>query len=207
MRASAAATPTRRSARAFALLAATACGVLLAVAGSLAGCGKKGPPRPPQFVIPESPAPVLVTAVPDGLKVQWRRPQDYADGSRIEDLGSFDVYRDCVGDGSWQPIAQLEVNDRERFRKGRTFSYVDAGMTPDSGCRYRVVAATTDGYRSPPADGAFGEVPATPEPAPTPEAPFDAGPTPEPGLDDSDRFGDRLPGALATPTPYPGSPF
>jgi hypothetical protein len=182
---------------------AAAAGMLLASA-AIGACGRKAPPRPPQFVIPESPAPVVVTAVSEGLKVSWRRPREYADGTRIDDLGGFEVFRDCEGGGFWTPIAELPVSDRERFRKGQTFSYVDPGMAPDAPCRYRVVASTTDGYRSPPAEGAVGEVPATPEPQPTPTPPVLPGA--QPGEIAPDEYGERLPAQLLTPTPWPPPP-
>jgi Prokaryotic lipoprotein-attachment site len=195
-------------------LLAGALQVAFAAAVGFLGCGRKGPPRPPQFVIPESPAPVRVAPVADGLEVTWRRPREYADGTALEDLGGFDVYRSCGEGDAWIPVATLPVSDRERFRKGQSFAFVDRSVHPDAPCRYRVVAATLDGYRSPPAEGAVGEPEPTPTPTPTP---LPAAPTPTaPGAADDGRHDDAWPGAasedlvpapLASPTPFPAPPW
>jgi hypothetical protein len=209
MRAVAGACGARAAVARRARLATVLAAALPLVLGTAAGCGRKTPPRPPEYVIPEPPAPVRVSAVPEGQKVSWSRPREYADGTRIDDLGAFDVFRDCGDGGFWTPIATLSVDDRERFRKGRTFSFVDAGVPPDAPCRYRVVAVTLDGYRSPPAEGAIGEEPppeATPSPGalpgetPAPDVPPAAG---EPG----EPIEEPVPAPLATVTPFPPPPW
>ena len=57
----------------------------------LGACGRKGPPRPPQFVIPRSPEPLVVEENPKGVRITWKRPREYVDGSPLDDL---DVPRD-----------------------------------------------------------------------------------------------------------------
>lgn len=178
----------------------------VALAAALAvSCGKKSPPRPPEWVIPRSPAPVLVVPVANGVKVSWHRPREYADGSSLDDLGGFTVFRSCDEGISWEPIAELPVNDRERYRKNRTFAFVDQNAPPDIPCRYRVVAATLDGYRSPPAEGAVGE---TPEPPPSPSP---SGGTLFPETEEQQPNEPReeqapVPAPLVSATPYPPPP-
>lgn len=191
----------RTAAFRLAATAAIAAVVVTAIGGAGFGCGRKTPPRPPQYVIPKSPAPVTVTPVPDGLKVSWRRPTEYVDGTTLEDLGGFDVYRACGEGDFWEPIAELPVTDRERFRKGRTFAYIDHSIPSDSPCRYRVVAATLDGYRSPPAEGVLGGPTPTPEtaaPEPSPASGEETAPGGESGLTEP-----RVPAPLVSPTPFP----
>jgi hypothetical protein len=144
-----------------------------ALAALLFACGRKASPRPPQFVIPRSPEPVQVSAVPDGLKVTWHRPKTYVDGTSLDDLGSFLVLRSCAPEWMVAPIAQLPVTDRERFRKGMTFSLVDHDVGPHAECVYQVIATTTDDYSSPPAEGVFPPPPPTPTPEPSPTPTFD----------------------------------
>jgi hypothetical protein len=103
-------------------------------------------------VVPNSADPVVVESVADGLKVSWRRPRLYADGTSLEDLGSFAVLRACAEEREFKLVATPEVSDRERFRKARTFTLVDHDVKPGETCRYRVIAETLDGYRSAPAE-------------------------------------------------------
>ncbi|HZR82495.1 MAG TPA: hypothetical protein VFD92_15480 [Candidatus Binatia bacterium] len=186
---------------AFAGIAALA----LAIGGS-SGCGRKAPPRPPQYVIPESPAPVQVAETADGLKLTWHRPRRYADGAPIEDLGGFEIFRACGEGDFWTPIASLEVTDRERFRKGRTFSYVDPDVPADAGCHYRVVAVTVDGYRSAPAESWLGAPTPQPTPAETPSpgpgrpAPFEPEPVEGAGEEPP------VPAPFVSATPFPLAP-
>lgn len=190
------------------LLVARASAIVASIA--LGGCGRKASPRPPQFVIPESPAPVRVTAKPEGLEVTWRRPRQYADKTDLEDLGSFDVFRSCGEADAWVPIATLPVTDRERFRKGKTFSYIDRAVPAEGPCRYRVVAVTLDDYRSAPAEGGLGDPEPTPEPtltpAPSPTGRSETGDLErqEPAGEDSDL---RVPAPLVSPTPFPAAPW
>jgi hypothetical protein len=133
-----------------------------------AGCGRKADPRPPEFVIPRSPEPVVVENVPDGIKLTWHRPRTYVDGTRLDDLGSFRVLRACDAETEFRLIAQIPVTDRDRFRKIPSFLLVDHDVSLGSTCRYRVVAATLDDYTSAPAESWYlTRVFVAPTPSPT----------------------------------------
>jgi hypothetical protein len=124
---------------------------LLALAGA---CGRVGPPRPPEYVIPRSAEPVEVESSADGVKVTWRRPREYVDGEPLDDLAEFVVLRACQPEASFNEIAQVAVTDQQRFRKAGTFSVLDTGAPLGVPCRYQVIARTFDDYASPPAESA-----------------------------------------------------
>jgi len=114
----------------------------------LAACGRKAAPRPPQFVIPKSPEPLVVEENPKGVRISWHRPREYADGSPLDDLDLFDIQRACEPDTDFRTIGTVPIIDRERFRKEHSFAVIDLDVPRDRPCRYRVFAVTADGYRS-----------------------------------------------------------
>ncbi|MEW6296691.1 MAG: fibronectin type III domain-containing protein [Thermodesulfobacteriota bacterium] len=122
----------------------------------LPACGRKTPVRPPELVAPE-PVRNLTLAVEDNkIQLRWERPQRYMDGSEMDDLGGFVVLRAAQnGQGPATPFTQIAVvpvEDRDRFRQARRFSYTDEQLTPGTLYRYRVQAFTLDGYYSRPSN-------------------------------------------------------
>ncbi|MFM7735129.1 MAG: hypothetical protein ACKPBU_04010 [Alphaproteobacteria bacterium] len=171
--------------------------VAFGIAAVAAACGRKALPRPPQWVIPESPAPLEVTTVDDGIKLSWRRPTKYVDGRSLDDLGRFDVERACLG-FPFEKVAELDVDDRARFRRNRAFAWIDRSPQPAEPCHYRVTAWTLDGYGSAPAESWLGAP--SPTPAPSPTASPD-GTAPAPSAAPSPDPKSALPAPLASPTP------
>jgi hypothetical protein len=120
----------------------------------LASCGHKTPVRPPEWIVPEAIDDLALDI--DNKKnvvvLQWGRPQEYADGSEMDDLGSFVILR-ATEEGQGQEsgftqVATIAVTDRDRFRKAKKFSYTDTQLTAGVLYRYRVQALTLDGYAS-----------------------------------------------------------
>jgi hypothetical protein len=115
-------------------------------------CGKKTPVRPPEFVIPESTGDLALDIAKGSVVLSWGRPQEYVDGNEMEDLGSFIVFRatqDAQGQTSpFAKVATIPVEDRDRFRKAKRFTYTDTQLTVGTLYRYRVRSVTTDGYKS-----------------------------------------------------------
>jgi hypothetical protein len=111
-------------------------------------CGRKAPPRPPQFVVPDSPEPVVVEESANGVRVSWKRPREYADGSPLDDLAVFEIQRACEPETDFRTIGTVPIIDRERFRKERSFAAIDVDVPAGRPCLYRVFAVTADGYRS-----------------------------------------------------------
>jgi hypothetical protein len=84
--------------------------------------------------------------------LNWGRPQEYVDGSEMDDLGGFVVLR-ATEEGQdkergFTQVATIAVTDRDRFRKAKKFSYTDTQLTAGVLYRYRVQAVTLDGYAS-----------------------------------------------------------
>jgi hypothetical protein len=113
----------------------------------LAHCGRKTDVRPPELVAPEVVEGLRTQNVAEGVRVSWRRPTRYVDGSTMTDLGGFRIERSRDGEafGLWR---EEPVNDRERFRKTRRFRVVDTGVETGREYRYRVRAFTLDGHVS-----------------------------------------------------------
>jgi hypothetical protein len=88
----------------------------------------------------------------NAVVLRWGRPQEYVDGSELDDLGGFVILRATEeGQGkesAFTQVATIAVEDRDRFRKARKFSYTDTQLTAGVLYRYRVQAVTLDGYSS-----------------------------------------------------------
>jgi hypothetical protein len=125
-----------------------------AALATLAGCGKVGPPRAPEFVIPKTADPVEVESAADGVKVTWKRPREYVDGEALDDLAGFEVLRACQPETTFARVATVPVTDQGRFRKASSFTMLDHAAPLGVSCRYRVIAFTFDEYTSPPAESA-----------------------------------------------------
>ena len=57
------------------------------------GCGKKGPPEPPELLAPSAVRQLTVTGEPDAVVLHWNVPETNASGDDLTDLGGFYVYR------------------------------------------------------------------------------------------------------------------
>lgn len=122
----------------------------------LPACGRKTPVRPPELVAPEPLGDLTLEVESKGIKLRWSRPQKYVDGSDMEDLGGFVVLRATQNGkdkvGAFTQIATVTVDDRDRFRKAKKFSYTNEQLTAGTLYRYRVQAFTVDGYYSNPSN-------------------------------------------------------
>jgi len=132
------------------------------------------------FPVPCSLSPSSLRDIDNNKKIvvlKWGRPQEYVDGSEMDDLGGFVVLRATEGergqDSGFAQVATITVTDRDRFRKAKQFSYTDTQLTAGVLYRYRVQAVTLDGYASAASNTVelvWKDTPpatATPTPAPT----------------------------------------
>jgi hypothetical protein len=122
----------------------------------LTACGRKTPVRPPEVVAPEAVGDLALEVAGKGITLRWGRPQRYVDGNDMDDLGGFVVLR-AIQNGqdkgsTFSRIATVAVEDRDRFRKTKKFSYTDEQLTANILYRYRVQAFTADGYYSSPSN-------------------------------------------------------
>lgn len=119
-------------------------------------CGRKTPVIPPELAAPEPVGDLTLAVENKGIKLQWGRPQRYVDGSDLDDLGGFAILRatqNAQGSvGIFTPIGTISVEDRDRFRKAKKFSYTDDQLASGTLYRYRVQAFTLDGYYSSPSN-------------------------------------------------------
>ena len=108
-------------------------------------------PKAPELVRPETIDSLEVAPSERGPNLSWKRPDDYADGSTMPDLGTFTIER-AEGDGPFRPIETLPVTDHQRFRKIRRLHYTDATAVAGTRYRYRILSATLDDYVSEPSN-------------------------------------------------------
>lgn len=147
----------------------------------LAACGRKAPPKPPEFAAPRAIGDLRAINRADGILLSWSRPRQHPDGAPLTSLGSFVVER--AGPSAvagFEQVATLEVSDRERFRQTRTFRYLDQQPQPGEEYLYRVIAYTADGYGSEPSNVATitREIPPTPAATPSSHGRGNTKPTP-----------------------------
>jgi len=156
--------------------------------GFALGCGAKSRPIPPELTRPDSVNDLTAVSDRKGIRLTWSRPEKYSGGKSLKDLAGFRLLR-AEGTGSLEELAELPVNDQERFQKVRRFAYEDTTAKLGESYRYTMIAVTTDGYESNPSNQV--EVTRTPASAPiTPENFKLPMPTPLPGM--------------PTPAPSPG---
>jgi hypothetical protein len=112
--------------------------------------------RPPELVAPEPITDLALEVEGKGIKLRWGRTDKTVDGHDLDDLGGFVVLRasqDAQGKANpFSQIGTIPVEDRDRFRKAKKFSYTDEQLAAGTLYRYRVQAFTLDGYYSPPSN-------------------------------------------------------
>lgn len=147
----------------------TVAGFTAALAASMLwlGCGVKSPPIPPQQAIPERIVDLTATSAVGGIRLGWGRPDRYAGGKKMRDLGEFEIER-AEGPGAFRPLVDIPVNDQERFQQQRHFDYIDSATEIGHSYKYQVVSVTQDGYRSE-ASNVAQTTRVVPKPPPNPE--------------------------------------
>jgi hypothetical protein len=119
---------------------------------SAPACGRKTLVRPPELIVPKTINDLTLEIQKKGVTLHWDRVQKRAGGENLDDLSGFAILRatqDAQGKvGDFSQIATIPVDDRERFRKHKRFSYTNEQLTVGVLYRYRVVALTLDGYQS-----------------------------------------------------------
>lgn len=124
--------------------------LLLVLALALPACGRKSRPLAPELVRPLPPAELVASRTRDGVTLTWRRPTRTTGGRSLDDLVAFVIERGH-GENDFAPVAQIPVDDGERFRPVTRFEWRDPQPPAGVLVRYRVFAVTRGGLRSAPA--------------------------------------------------------
>ena len=124
---------------------------LVAVALAAAACGVRTKPLPPELVQPQPATALVASSNVDGVKLTWRRPSTYSGGKHMRDLAGFEVERaDGPDSFDFAPVTTVILDDQTRLRQEKLMQWTDTGVEVGQTYRYRVIAFTSDGYRSEP---------------------------------------------------------
>jgi hypothetical protein len=115
------------------------------------GCGVKSQPIPPEAARPEKIAGLEAANAKEGIRLSWDRPESYAGGSKMKDLGSFAISRAEEGKPA-EKIGDIQVHDEGRFQVQNTFEFIDGSTVMGKTYHYQVTSSTTDGYVSEPSN-------------------------------------------------------
>jgi len=115
------------------------------------GCGVKSQPIPPEAARPEKIVGLEASNAKEGIRLTWDRPENYAGGSKMKDLGSFSISRTMEG-GSAEKIGDIQVHDEGRFQVQNNFEFIDGATIMGKTYHYQVTSSTTDGYVSEPSN-------------------------------------------------------
>ena len=132
--------------------------MMLIAAGG--GCGKKGDPRAPELATPKviNNLSVRPGPGPDSVVLTWSRPTEYVDGSKLDDLASFVIFRKEVSASCldcpvpYRQLTTVNVEDREKFVKQKQYRFDDREVVSKSIYRYRVSSQLFDGSLSGPSN-------------------------------------------------------
>lgn len=134
------------------------CQLLVALGIPLSGCGKKGDPRAPELVIPETIRNLTARQDKAGVALTWSRPERYVDGKALTDLTSFVIFRKDIPPSCadcpvpYRPLTTVFVEDREKFIKQKQYRFVDDQAQAKMTYRYRVSSQLKDGSLSEPSN-------------------------------------------------------
>jgi hypothetical protein len=115
------------------------------------GCGVKSQPIPPEAARPEKILGLEAANAKEGIRLTWDRPDNYAGGAKMTDLGGFAISRAQEGKPP-EKIGDLQVHDEGRFQVQRTFTFIDGDTIMGKTYHYEVTSNTTDGYVSEPSN-------------------------------------------------------
>ena len=115
------------------------------------GCGVKSQPIPPEAARPEKIAGLEAANAKEGIRLTWIRPENYAGGAKMKDLGSFSISRAEEGKPA-EKIGDIQVHDEGRFQVQNNFEFIDGSTILGKTYHYQVISSTTDGYVSEPSN-------------------------------------------------------
>ncbi len=114
-------------------------------------CGRKGPPKPPEEIAPQSVRFLEIIPTDTGLKLRFQAPLDTVGGDELTDLAVFSVGRRALSKDSSESflgIAELEFDIKVHNPKTQWFSYEDQSVKTGGQYEYIVIAEDSSGYAS-----------------------------------------------------------
>jgi hypothetical protein len=126
--------------------------LVLVSALAVAACGVRSRPLPPELVQPEPPTDLVAKSTAEGVRLTWRRPTSYSGGKHMRDLAGFEIQRATVPAFDFAAVGTVTLTDQNRFQQEHSVTWTDVAAVVGTTYRYRVIAATLDGYRSVPSE-------------------------------------------------------
>jgi len=123
----------------------------------LAGCGVKGPIKPPLSRSPSAADGLTVRQIGELLILSWNIPRTNQDGSDLQ-LQGFEIFRhDFSTDSACPDCGQSDIPHRvidleylqNAVREGNRLSIRENALIPGSGYLYRIVPVNTRGEKGP----------------------------------------------------------
>ncbi len=115
------------------------------------GCGVKSQPISPEAARPEEIVSLEATNTKEGIRLTWDRPELYAGGGKMRDLGGFAISRTQEGKHA-EKVGEIEVHDEGRYQVQNTFEFIDGSTVLGKTYHYVVTSHTTDNYVSEPSN-------------------------------------------------------
>lgn len=124
----------------------TALMLAMVFAVPLAGCGKKGSPKPPEDTAPAPVKNISARGAVDAVEIQWDAPETTLEGDSLnQQLGGFTIRRSEFVKGEtpdFNDIGSVKPNENSL---SLTYSFRDTGVVPGSVYEYVIVPADLDG--------------------------------------------------------------
>lgn len=130
----------------------------IALGGTLAGCGKRGDPEPPESAVPEAIDDLVAASVDGTVRLTWSAPQQNLDGSSPPELVGFQVLHSFrpfgITDATPTPaelrfVLPIPLDDEGEPMIGQAFTIVDREPRVGALNTYRVVSYSDVALESP----------------------------------------------------------
>jgi predicted small lipoprotein YifL/fibronectin type 3 domain-containing protein len=129
--------------------------LFLIVVFSLVGCGRKGPLKPPEALVPAPVADLRVHQQGDRFLVSWSRPAGEEGGGALRDLDRFQLFRrevlppgqDCEEcTDAYKLVKTVDLDfPRGVVAAGSRYYYYDLDPVDGTTYRYKVLSLKKDG--------------------------------------------------------------
>lgn len=129
--------------------------VVMVVAISMLGCGKKDDPLPPDIKFPEAAKNLRVERTNFGTRLSWQMPESEPSLKSVKiQRSEFETLRnDCPGcPRNYIMIGDYLINDPVLVQDGKSLSYADTNVRQGCLYTYRIILCNRAGHCSDPSD-------------------------------------------------------